>query len=86
MGNSKMAEFYKKCLQCPRKCGVDRTNAADGFCRENAELRIAFAGLHFGEEPLVTVFVEAEPYFLQAVPCAVPSARTIRLVRMDLGG
>ena len=27
-----------------------------GFCREPADLRIAFAGLHFGEEPLVTVF------------------------------
>ncbi len=27
-----------------------------GFCKEPADLRIAFAGLHFGEEPLVTVF------------------------------
>ncbi|MBO4640221.1 MAG: radical SAM protein [Treponema sp.] len=27
-----------------------------GFCREPADLRIAFAGLHFGEEPLITVF------------------------------
>ena len=57
-------EFYKKCRQCPRKCGVDRTCAVVepvettplGFCREPADLRIAFAGLHFGEEPLVTVF------------------------------
>ena len=52
---SKFDEFYKNCRQCPRKCGVDRTNAT-GFCREPADLRIAFAGLHFGEEPLVTVF------------------------------
>ena len=55
-------EFYKKCRQCPRKCGVDRvvealeTTRPLGFCREPADLRIAFAGLHFGEEPLVTVF------------------------------
>ena len=27
-----------------------------GFCRESSDLRIAFAGLHFGEEPPVTVF------------------------------
>ena len=87
-------EFYKKCRQCPRKCGVDRKSAVVetkgsvvecptgciettaesqkcgfdtasgllnhrsslGFCRETSDLRIAFAGLHFGEEPLVTVF------------------------------
>ena len=81
-------EFYNKCRQCPRKCGVNRTastvvecpqgrieTTADsqkcgfdtvsdllnhhsslGFCRETSDLRIAFAGLHFGEEPLVTVF------------------------------
>ena len=69
---SKIDEFYKQCRQCPRKCGVDRTastvvecpqgriettaNYSIGFCREPADLRIAFAGLHFGEEPLVTVF------------------------------
>ena len=55
-------EFYRNCRQCPRECGVDRTSGFDklnhrsGFCREPADLRIAFAGLHFGEEPLVTVF------------------------------
>ena len=61
--------FYKQCRQCPRKCGIDRSlsgavaersrsieGAPLGFCREPADLRIAFAGLHFGEEPLVTVF------------------------------
>ena len=56
--------LYKKCVQCPRKCGVNRValrqaqgpQVATGFCRESADLRIAFAGLHFGEEPLITVF------------------------------
>ena len=49
-------DFYSKCEQCPRKCGADRKNGQLGFCREPGEMRIAFAGLHFGEEPLVTVF------------------------------
>ena len=54
-------DFYRECRQCPRKCGVDRTALRQaqgphaGFCRESADLRIAFAGLHFGEEPLITV-------------------------------
>ncbi|MBR5032090.1 MAG: radical SAM protein [Treponema sp.] len=47
--------LYKNCVQCPRKCGVNRVKNT-GFCREPADLRIAFAGLHFGEEPLITVF------------------------------
>ena len=48
-----MEDFYKNCIQCPRKCSIDRT-ATTGFCRESADLQVAFAGLHFGEEPLVT--------------------------------
>ena len=54
--------LYKKCVQCPRKCGVNRRASElaeephTGFCRESSDLRIAFAGLHFGEEPLITVF------------------------------
>lgn len=48
--------FYKNCEQCPRKCRIDRTSGELGFCQESDKLKIAFAGLHFGEEPLVTVF------------------------------
>ena len=48
------AEYYARCLLCPRACGVDRLGSAHGFCREAAAVRAAWAGLHFGEEPLVT--------------------------------
>lgn len=51
-----MSDFFSKCNLCPRKCGVNRSGGELGFCREPSTLRIAFAGLHFGEEPLVTVF------------------------------
>ncbi len=47
---------YLSCLQCPRKCGADRLDFRTGFCGETQSLRIASAGLHFGEEPVVTVF------------------------------
>ena len=49
-------DYYSSCRQCPRQCKVDRTKNQNGFCHEPADLRIAFAGLHFGEEPLITVF------------------------------
>ena len=42
--------LYKNCNLCPRGCGVDRF-VNTGYCGEGAELRLAFAGLHRGEEP-----------------------------------
>lgn len=49
-------DLYESCLQCPRKCGVNRCGSKHGFCGETVALKIASAGLHFGEEPPVTVF------------------------------
>jgi len=45
---------YKNCVLCPRRCGVDREAGLRGICGEPAELRIAFAGIHRGEEPPIT--------------------------------
>jgi len=42
---------YENCLLCPRNCGVNRKAGQRGYCGETAELRIAFAGIHYGEEP-----------------------------------
>ncbi len=47
--------FYNSCTQCPRNCKANRTDGKAGFCKEDKEIRIASAGLHFGEEPLITV-------------------------------
>ncbi len=47
---------YAPCLQCPRKCKADRLSGKCGYCKEDSSLRIALACLHFGEEPLLTVF------------------------------
>lgn len=48
--------LYTKCSQCPRKCQIDRTQNKKSFCGEGDSLKIALACLHFGEEPLITVF------------------------------
>ena len=50
-----ISTFYNSCTQCPRNCKANRTDGKTGFCREGKEVRIASAGLHFGEEPLITV-------------------------------
>lgn len=46
--------YYKNCMLCPRKCGVDRTAGQTGACRCDAQLRIARAALHMWEEPCIS--------------------------------
>jgi len=41
------------CLLCPRACGVDRTQKP-GLCGMGANLRVALAQLHVGEEPCLS--------------------------------
>lgn len=45
---------YRNCTLCPRKCGVDRTSGALGFCRMPGQMRAAKAMLHYGEEPAIS--------------------------------
>jgi len=42
--------MYEKCMLCPNACGVDR-RVERGVCGEKDEVRIAWSGLHRGEEP-----------------------------------
>lgn len=46
--------FYESCLLCPRRCASNRNSGEKGFCAETSKLKIAWAGLHFGEEPFIT--------------------------------
>lgn len=42
------------CLQCPRKCGVDRANGQLGYCGVPWDFRVARASLHQWEEPSIS--------------------------------
>ena len=47
--------LFQECLLCPRACGADRASGESrGFCLESAQLRVAYVGPHFGEEPPLT--------------------------------
>jgi len=52
------SDWFKRCVLCPRECGVDRLQEGDksraGFCRQDARLKVAHVGPHFGEEPPLT--------------------------------
>lgn len=47
--------LYTDCRLCPRGCGVDRAAGEIGFCGESSVMRIAYAGIHRGEEPPISV-------------------------------
>lgn len=42
---------YGSCELCPHKCTVNRSVGERGVCGETATMRIAWMGLHRGEEP-----------------------------------
>ena len=44
-----MYEEYKKCMLCPRRCGVDRTRGERGFCGADATLYAGRAAPHYYE-------------------------------------
>ncbi|MBQ0072388.1 MAG: radical SAM protein [Spirochaetales bacterium] len=46
--------LYQNCRLCPNECGVDRTKGKVGVCRQTSTVKIAWSGLHRGEEPPVT--------------------------------
>ena len=46
-------DAYVECRLCPQRCGVNR-HEKTGVCRQKSQVRIAWAGLHRGEEPPVS--------------------------------
>jgi putative pyruvate formate lyase activating enzyme len=51
IGRDYLQAMYDNCRLCPRNCGADRRQEGRGYCGENEKLRIAWSGLHKGEEP-----------------------------------
>ena len=52
--NSALLNAYGRCTLCPHQCKVDRTSGEVGICGETATVRVAWSGLHRGEEPPIS--------------------------------
>ncbi|MBQ6124100.1 MAG: 4Fe-4S cluster-binding domain-containing protein, partial [Spirochaetales bacterium] len=46
--------LYSQCALCPNNCSVNRNAGQTGRCAQTSEIRVAWSGLHRGEEPPVT--------------------------------
>lgn len=49
-----MQNLYSDCVLCPNKCHVNRLEGKKGICGQTSKIKIAWTGLHRGEEPPVT--------------------------------
>lgn len=47
-------DLYQNCTLCPNNCQVDRTRKQLGRCGQTDTVRVAWSGLHRGEEPPVS--------------------------------
>ncbi len=45
---------YERCNLCPNHCNVNRVAGERGRCNESSVVRVAWSGLHKGEEPPIT--------------------------------
>jgi len=50
----RLNRILESCELCPRKCGANRLEGKEGYCRSGKELLISSYGPHFGEEPEIT--------------------------------
>lgn len=77
--------FYSACTQCPRNCGIDRSNGKCGFCKETGQLKIATACLHFGEEPLITVFGGSGTIFITGCTLRCSFCQNYQISQQGMG-
>lgn len=77
--------FYNDCTLCPRFCGVPRTRGVKGFCRETSDLRIASAGLHFGEEPPITASGGSGTIFITGCSLRCAFCQNYQISQKEMG-
>ena len=82
-------ESYKCCGLCPRKCGVDRTRGipgkGPGFCGETDQLRVAYVGPHFGEEPPITGILGSGTVFFSGCSLKCTYCQNYQISHRGLG-
>jgi len=76
---------YRACRLCPRRCGVDRMAGGAGVCGESAELRIAHASPHFGEEPPVSGTRGSGTVFFCGCSCGCFFCQNVQISRQHAG-
>lgn len=78
-------DLYDNCKLCPRFCGTSRTKGVKGFCKETSQLRIASAGLHFGEEPPITASCGSGTIFITGCNLRCAFCQNYQISQKEMG-
>lgn len=78
--------IYTNCELCPNLCGVDRTKEL-GICGQSSTVKVAWSGLHRGEEPPITGEKGSGMIFFSGCPlhCAYCQNHQISKARASVG-
>ena len=75
---------YEQCRLCGRNCGINR-RTDHGWCGQTSSLRLAWAGLHFGEEPPVTGNGGSGTIFFSGCTLGCPFCQNWQISRHGMG-
>jgi putative pyruvate formate lyase activating enzyme len=89
MDSIDIIQFYENCRLCPRYCGVSRVTGGGtprlGFCGETDQLRVAYIGPHFGEEPPITGKNGSGTVFLTGCPLRCSFCQNYQISHQGVG-
>lgn len=75
---------YEDCRLCGRKCGVDRTQER-AYCGSSEKMSLAWAGLHFGEEPPLVGEGGSGTVFFSGCTLGCPFCQNYQISRQGMG-
>lgn len=79
MNTISLSDYYSKCTLCPLKCKVDRTNNKVGICGQTDQLKVAWVGLHKGEEPPISGTNGSGTIFFSGCSLQCPLCQNIQI-------
>lgn len=82
---AELLRLYSHCTLCPRSCSVDRLSGATGYCSQTSQLRIAWVGAHFGEEPPISGTRGSGTVFFSGCSLRCTYCQNYQISRENLG-
>ncbi|MDC7233564.1 MAG: radical SAM protein [Spirochaetales bacterium] len=84
MKNTPTPADYRECRLCGRNCGTDRTRA-EARCGASHRISLAWAGLHFGEEPPLVGTGGSGTLFFSGCTLGCPFCQNYQISREGMG-
>ncbi len=81
----RMTDKYVSCTLCRRNCTVNREKNNNGYCGETSRVKLASAGIHFGEEPVLTGNGGSGTFFFTGCTMKCPFCQNWQISHKGMG-